>query len=332
MPVRVGPGGPTPKEARGGRWRRSSRGFYVPASVDERSPEQRIAEAAVLVPDGGAITGWAALRWQGGRWFSGQDPAGEPMPVPVAVPSRRIRPRAGIRITEEAVDPDDIRVVDGVRVTDPRVAVLHELRQASDFRRAAVALDMACFDDLVSIDEVAELADATRARGRPRGESSLALGLAEENSWSPAESLARLVWEIDGGYPTPLCNQPVFTLDGEHLGTPDLLDPESGVVGEYDGRDHLSSGARRRDLQREGRFRRHGLEPVVIVAGDLHSPREFLGRLREAFSRATLRSFRPTWTLEAPDWWTPTHTVELRRSLPAHLRARLLRYRAPQAS
>lgn len=35
------------------------------------------------------------------------------------------------------------------------------------------------------------------------------------------------------------CNPPVFDLEGRHLLTPDLLDVDHGVSGEYDGAVHL---------------------------------------------------------------------------------------------
>ena len=44
--IRTGTSGPTPKQARGRGWRRTSRGLYVPADVDGSNPEQRIVEAA----------------------------------------------------------------------------------------------------------------------------------------------------------------------------------------------------------------------------------------------------------------------------------------------
>ena len=36
----------------------------------------------------------------------------------------------------------------------------------------------------------------------------------------------------------PLCNPPVFDLHGKLLGYPDIFDPISGTIGEYDGADH----------------------------------------------------------------------------------------------
>ncbi len=41
-------------------WRRTSRGFYAPATPALLTPTQRILDAVPLVPRRGAITGWAA--------------------------------------------------------------------------------------------------------------------------------------------------------------------------------------------------------------------------------------------------------------------------------
>src|SRR5690349_20477059 len=87
-PVRrdlAGIDGPTPGQARGPAWRRTSQGFYVPAGVYGAQPEQRILEASVVVPPHGAVTGWAALRWLGALWLSGVDFLGEPQPVPILI-------------------------------------------------------------------------------------------------------------------------------------------------------------------------------------------------------------------------------------------------------
>jgi len=45
--------------------------FYVPSWVDATLVEQRILEAGALLPGDGGVTGWAALRWLGGTWFTG---------------------------------------------------------------------------------------------------------------------------------------------------------------------------------------------------------------------------------------------------------------------
>ena len=64
----------------------------------------------------------------------------------------------------------------------------------------------------------------------------------------------------------------MFDLEGHHLGTPDLIDPVTGVLGEYDGPLHLEGARRTADLKREGVFRGHGLDPVTMVSGDRRDP------------------------------------------------------------
>src|SRR5690606_15578456 len=107
VPVRVdrqGRGGPTPDEVRGRRWRRTSRGFYVPAGTDSSDPEQRIVEAAIaLQDDWGGVTGWAGLGWDGAAWFDGFPwGGGPPRPVTLAIGGNRtIRPQPGFELSEE---------------------------------------------------------------------------------------------------------------------------------------------------------------------------------------------------------------------------------------
>lgn len=114
----------------------------------------------------------------------------------------------------------------------------------------------------------------------------------------------RLVWTLDAGLPAPLCNEPVFSLEGRLLGHPDLFDPVAGLVGEYDGADHLREDRRSRDRTREERFRDHGLEYVALVRGEMRRTAFVVERLRAAYRRAP---FTPEdqrrWTLEQPAWF-----------------------------
>lgn len=111
----------------------------------------------------------------------------------------------------------------------------------------------------------------------------------------------RLVWVLDGGWPRPRCNPTVYTVDGDILGRPDLLDPIAGVAGEYDGALHRTRARHRSDVERAERFLRVGLESFVVVAGD--SVTEQLSRMESAYARA--RSHAPgrrRWTLDPPSW------------------------------
>lgn len=331
VPVRRDPrgvDGPTPRQVRGRAWRRSSRGLYVPAAVDDSVPEQRIVEAAAVLPEYGGVTGWAALRWFGGVWFDGLAPDGNGrLPVTLATSACDIRPQPGIAVSEEGLDPRYLTELDGLRVTTAARSVLFEMRYARDARDAAVRLSMAAYSDVVSIEEAALCAARHRAwTGIPRARD--ALSLADENLWSPWEARMFHIWRLDAGLPRPMCNRPVFDRWGRHLGTPDLLDPVAGVVGEFDGGLHLAGAQRRKDRDREELFRSVGLEYFTMFSGDAADPGRVAARMHAVRGRARFAAEAGReWTVDLPSWWIPTFTVEQRRNLDRGQRERLLRLR-----
>src|SRR3954468_20256429 len=111
-PMRLDPtgeAGPTTAQARGRAWRRSSRGLYVPSEVDRSVPEQRIVEAAAVLPAYGGVTGWAALRWCGARWFDGLAQGGRvERPVTLATSCSDVRSQTGIVVSAEGLAPDEL--------------------------------------------------------------------------------------------------------------------------------------------------------------------------------------------------------------------------------
>jgi hypothetical protein len=331
-PVRIDPlgkDGPTPDQARGPNWRRSSHGLYVPSSVDPLVPEQRVVEAAACLPAYGGVTGWAGLRLGGARYFTGLAADGSARPVVLAVMHGEIKNQAGILVTSERLPPRDLTSHGGIAITTHVRSVSYEMRYARSERQAIVILDMAMMHDVVSTDEVATYV-ATLNGWIGVGKCRVALVLADENSWSPMETVMRLIWVIDLGFPHPLCNRPLFDLTGRHVGTPDMLDVEAGVVGEYEGPVHLEGRRRGKDLQKEAAYRRLGLEYFTMVAADQRSPENtIMPRMVEARQRARWEpESRRQWTVDPPPWWTPTDTVAARRALPARQRERMLRYRA----
>lgn len=316
---RSGATGPTPRQARGQRWRRVSHGRYVPSWVDAGDVDQRIVEAASILPAHGAVTGWAALRWSGVGWY---DDATKP--VPLVVPDHHLAPQAGLLISEEQLAPKDLALVEGLRFTTLPRAVCFEMRSAPDLRSAVRHLDLAAAADLVSLGEAWAYAVSRLSGWTGVDQCRRAIQLADENVWSPMETEMRLMWVIDLGMGLVRCNHPVFDLDGNFVATPDLIDLESGVVGEYDGSLHLIRRRRDRDITREAALRRLGLEYVTMTAADRPDPAGFLRRTLEARRRArTIRGPR-RWTVEPPAWWTPTVTVAQRRGLTEEQRRRWL--------
>ena len=277
----------------------------------------------------GGVTGWGSLCWQvRSRWFDGLTRAGEQRPVTLVTAGDDIRPQLGIAVSAERLAPSDLTVVDGVRVTIATRSVCFEMRYAADYRAAVRIFDMAAYDDLVSLDELAEYASRHSGwTGIPQCRKALAYG--RENSWSPYEVDARLVWEIDAGLPLMLCNQPVFDRHGLHIGTPDLLDVEAGVVVQYNGAMHAVGEQRTADARKEDAYRRVGLEFLTVVSTDFRDSVDLVMRMRSVRSRARFEAeSRRAWTVDPPAWWIPTHTVDMRRVLDPMDRRRLLRYRA----
>lgn len=326
-PVRVDPlgkRGPTRGQARGPHWRTTSRGLVVPATL-AFTPEQRTLEASAVLREGDAVTGWAALRWQGAAWFDGTVDGVDTRDVPV-VAGRHLIAQPGFSISQEFLAPHEITCVDGLAVTSSHRSVTFEMRYADGLGEAIVALDMACYADLVSIAEVAAyVAELGPMTGIQQARDALLD--ADENAWSPRETKMRGVWTRVARLPRPMCNAPVFTLEGRHVGTPDLIDPVLGLVAQYNGSDHITLAGLASDLKKEAAYRALGLEPVTMVASDWADLDEFTERLLAAAQRARARTAKPMWTVEPPEWWTPTRTVAQRRALAEWQRERYLRYR-----
>jgi hypothetical protein len=307
-PVRLdvdGVTGPTRGQARSRRWRQSSRGWYVPADVDATLPEQRIVETAVLLPPGGAITGWAGARWWGAGYFDGLAPDGRTLlPVPLGLGvDGDVRARPGIRLSRDRLPAEEVVTVRGVPCATVERALFDEMRQASDEREATVALDMVAAAELTSINRMRRFT-STKSGWNGRPQVVAALDLADENSWSPAESRLRLVWMIDAELPRPLTNQPVFDLRGRLIGIADLFDPVAGVVGEYDGAAHRRLRRHSLDVRREHEFRRAGLEFFKVVSLDMLDVDLVVDRMLSTRSRAKfLPPAQRRWTLTPPEDW-----------------------------
>lgn len=321
----AGTTGPTKGQSDGRYWRTVSPGWFRPVEP-AGSVEQRIVEASYRLPAGGGVTGWAALRWWGGRWFEGTARDRSLLDVPLCVIGTNRNHTPGVLLSKERLKPSDLAVHDGLAVTTAVRAVTFEMRYADSVAAAVRALDMACFNDLVSLAEVTEaVEDLGGWEGIQQARKALALGV--ENAWSPAEVDLRLTWTGTGGLGPVLCNTPIFDLRGRHLLTPDLFDPAVGVVGEYQGEHHFERGQRRRDVSRDALLRDHGIEPVECFAGE--EPGVLVGRIRAAYARAAREPASDRrWTTTPPAGWEPTSTVGQRRALSPQQRSRLLAHRS----
>ena len=300
------PASPSRSQLRGPSWRRSSRGLYVPAGLD-RTPEQRIAEAAALLPGYGAIGGWASAYWQGVRLLDGRGPTGlDVLPVPICLGQYgKIRHRDGVRFSRDRLPPEDVRQFRGIQCTTPARTAFDASRLDADLVEAVVHLDLMITACTVGREELGAYIRAHPGwRGVEQARSAWALSV--EGSRSPPETRMRLAWVLDAKLPTSLVNPPVFDLEGNLLGYPDLLDPESGTVSEYDSDDHRDLVAHTADNSREELFEHHGLVVTRVTKLDLRAARRpaLVTRFHQAHARGLRRDRgQDRWTLWLPPWW-----------------------------
>ncbi|WGY00582.1 MULTISPECIES: hypothetical protein [unclassified Nocardioides] len=322
VPVPVDPlgiDGPTPGRARGPRWRRTpGAGLFVPSDVPADDEFQRIVEAVAGAPEGSGATGWAALHWQRARWFTGRTARGDPLPVPLAIGDTvHLAPRAGVQLHRDWLFDGDIVHVDGLPITRAERSICTAALRATSLEDTLRIICMAMADDLASLSEIRSY--AARIKGRPHTRRlNEAIDLSDENIWSPQEVTLLTRWRQQRPGRSPRCNPPIFDGLGNHLFTPDLLDAEAGVVGQYDGVIHERTQVRRRDLDVEELCRDLGLEVVTMLSRDLRDLRSFDRRLAAAYERAARRCREHphrAWTLDQPWWWTDTSTVAARRAL-----------------
>ena len=283
VPVRVGGAGPTPKQARGPHWRKTSPGLYVPSDVSNGLVEQRIVEAAAR---GGVVTGWAALRLHGGGFFDGlaRDGTTELLGQ-LAACGERLASGHGADVVADRIPPDDITVVHGISCATVERALFDEMRRIGEVREMAVAIGAACVARLTTVPRMRTYT-ATRRWYRDVCMCREAVELAVPDCRSPQEDRFRLLWELDAGWGRPLVNRTIVDLDGRFVAVPDLLDPERGVVGEHAGADHRDIDRHEEDIAREAALRDAGLEYVEVVGRDLHHRERVIRRMEEAAARA----------------------------------------------
>ncbi len=310
LPVRLDPSGrlgPTRSAARGERWRRTSHGWYVPSWVDRSLPEQRVAESVPHLALGGVVTGWGALRMWGANFLDGREPHDIGLwPVTLAQGWHAAPRPGGPGLRQHQLRVGPWSRVGGVPVHAAVPALVDEMRLAPDLAHAVVCADAARAARLVTSREMAH-ALADRAGWLGIAQARHAWWLSRDGVRSPPESRLRLVGH-DAGLPALLVNVPVFSLCGQFLGYPDLLDPDAGLALEYDGAGHRSLSRQRSDNLREESLRAHGMEVLRVTSLDLVRPVALGRRLLDVRARCASRApHTRAWTLHPPPGWRPPH-------------------------
>lgn len=291
--------------------RRAHRGRWSFAGTDAVDPLQRaLADASVLPPDG-ALGGWGAAQVLGVSWLDGTAPDGHAQAGLLCLPPHRLVRRPGVRTLRSRLGPGDVVTVRGseVRVTSPVRTGFDLARTAPDLRTAVEWLDCLGVHGVPAADVAAYAQERVRCTGSRQ--ARLAAGLATARIRSPAESRLRMVWVLDAGLAAPAVNSSVLDQSGRLIAEVDLLDPRTGLVGEYDGSPHSGAAVRSSDRQRQERLERVGLTVVRCVATELYDVGTTVARLLQGAARAE------AVTARGPRRWTtrqlPVPGRDLRR-------------------
>jgi hypothetical protein len=247
----------------------------VPADVSRDRVEQRIVEEFARMPRGAVVSGWAALRLHRVNFCDGLDQRLEVLPVPVVLHPRCSTRPVGVAPHREVVPEEETTELYGVTCATPERALFDAMKWAGGMRAAVVVADMAFAVRVTSREAFGRYVDARRGA---RGASAVgrAAALAVDRSRPPQESRMRLVWVLDAGLPTPLCNWP---------------------VGEYDGPDHREIYRQADDVSKESDYRDVGLECFRIVGRDLDDVDLVVRRMRGAVIRAAQAGRPRRWSV-----------------------------------
>lgn len=281
----------TARDLSGPLWQRLHHGVHANAALDPTDPDVRIAAVAAILPPGAAISGWAGLRLLGVTALDGRSGAGGRRLLPVTVCVGRsgvLRPRPRVVLDRTPLADDDVTMVDGVPVTTA-VRSCAYLAMNEPVERATAFIDASVRAGVAPLAPVRlRLAGTVRRHGAPR--ARLVATLVDGRSASLPESVLKVVWVVEAGLPHPLVNRLLVDDWGQVLGEPDLLDPESALVGEYDGSTHRELSSHAWDNHREEGFEDHNLVVVRATSLDLWPRRsELVRRLLAGLRRGLAR-------------------------------------------
>lgn len=291
---------------RDGSYIRAARGLWMVVGSDPADPGTRVLLAITAAPDDAVVGGWAAARVHerrrlgrsevpqfDGAWGSPDAPEPVLLLVP---PETRLVARPFHRVVRTPVAAAERERVDGIEVTTP-LRTAFDLARLSPLPQAVAAIDRLRALRLVDPDQLAELLEERRhLTGAARGRRAVAL--STDGVESRQESAMRLLW-CEAGLRPPTANAVIRDARGGFVARVDVLDPDVGLVGEYDGAVHASAQQRSSDAARQQRLERLGLVVVRATAADLATRAaraEWCRLLRDAHRRAVPRASAGAWT------------------------------------
>lgn len=249
--------------------------IYRDIYIGNRTPITAVIKAWAAALYGGAdavLTGFSAAAIHGSRWI-GPDESAE------VVRGGHLRSPKNLIIRDYRLEPDEITVVDGIRLTTPARAAFDLGRRLPEIR-AVVALDALSNATGLKPHEVSMLAE--RHRGM-RGVVALRaiLDNVDGGAESPPETHTRLLL-VGAGLPRPETQLCVSDESGQIVARADLGWRRWSVLVEYDGEHHWTDRRQRAwDIERSVILEALGWTVVRVGAELLYDrPQELIRRVR----------------------------------------------------
>jgi very-short-patch-repair endonuclease len=178
----------------------------------------------------GVLAGFSASALHGARWIDARRPA--------AIIDTNRRPASGVEAWAQSIEPDEICVIDGMRVTTPERTAL-DLACRYPLDEAVAAIDSLARATRLKLAVVDVLAQRYRGRRGIR-RACEALDLVDAGAESPRETWLRLVL-MRAGFPRPQTQIPVYNEFGVLIAEVDMGWEEIKVAVEYEGDHHWRS-------------------------------------------------------------------------------------------
>ncbi|WP_162802142.1 hypothetical protein [Ornithinimicrobium murale] len=262
----------------------------------------RARAAMERAPAGAVLSGWAAAVVHGvtPRFLDGTTDGSTLKPIDLSVPADvGSYDTRGLRIRRSRVPESHREEVDGFLVTSGPRTTLDLARWAPTAGTRLGMLDVGARFGMIQRDPFADFLDPLGGLHRLAQVRALFPHISARAESVP-ESEMRYHW-IQAGLPAPVVNQPVYDRLGHFVARVDLCDPETGLVGEYQGFPHRVDLAGQLDEQRATRLR--GMNMTIAEVWNEDRPRTE-AILLEQHAEALRRDARlDAWICpEVEDW------------------------------
>ena len=272
------------RQLRGPDFQQLLGGIYLSSRITDLA--RRRARAALMVHPAGAVA----------THFTSARVLGAPVPdhplehVTVSRPEDR-RQRHGLRCHVMALEAADIRMVDGLRVSDPH-RLFVEMAPLLSLVDLVVLGDWLVKHEHVTTASLIKYCDSTTAQHAATARRAAAY--VRDRVDSPMETRLRMLIVL-AGLPEPEVNLRFVLRDGTAKVRIDLSYPKVKLAVEYDGRHHVEKVAQwdsdldRREGMDEGRWR------IVVVTsrGIYHEPGHTVQRVYRALRDRKYRPLAP---------------------------------------